>query len=451
MHRAVKRKKPRSPVRVITLGFSLLIALGTVLLCMPFATRSGQSAGVVTALFTATSATCVTGLIVEDTYLFWGPFGQAVILTLIQVGGLGFMMVAAGFSFVLRRRITMRERLLLGQSLNVEEMAGIVRLARGILAGTFAIETMGALILSIRFIRDFGLRGGIIKGVWTSVSAFCNAGFDLMGETGAYVSMGGYLGDPAVTLTISLLIILGGLGFYVWSDLVTCPKNGRFRLHTNLVLVTTGILLLVGMLGFLVLEWNNPQTLGEKGFFDRIMAAVFQSATVRTAGFDQLGQAALTSASQALSIVLMFIGGSPGSTAGGIKTTTLAVLVLTAFAPYRGRNRASAFGRTITQKSVTDALSILVSGIFIVIIGSFLVSMADGIAFDVALFECVSGFATVGLSLGVTPDLTAFSQLVLVLLMFTGRVGVMTVGVAALFRNGGESKMKMPDGKVMIG
>ena len=326
-----------------------------------------------------------------------------------------------------------------------------MRLARGILVGTFAIEAMGAVILAIRFARDFGLRGGIVKGIWTSVSAFCNAGFDLMGETGAFSSMAKYLGDPAVTLTISLLIILGGLGFYVWSDLVTCPKNRRYRLHTSLVLATTGILLLAGTLGFLAFEWNNPQTLGDKSVFDRIMAAVFHSSSVRTAGFDQMGQAGLTSASRALTILLMFIGGSPGSTAGGIKTTTLAVLVLTAVAPYRGRNQASAFGRTIAQKSVTDALSVLVTGLFLVICSSFLVSWADRLPFETALYECVSGFATVGLSLGVTPALSVFSKLVLVLLMFTGRVGVMTIGAAALFRSSGEGRIKEPEGRVMVG
>ena len=263
--------------------------------------------------------------------------------------------------------------------------------------------------------------------------------------------MAKYLGDPAVTLTISLLIILGGLGFYVWSDLVTCPKNRRYRLHTSLVLATTGILLLAGTLGFLAFEWNNPQTLGDKSVFDRIMAAVFHSSSVRTAGFDQMGQAGLTSASRALTILLMFIGGSPGSTAGGIKTTTLAVLVLTAVAPYRGRNQASAFGRTIAQKSVTDALSVLVTGLFLVICSSFLVSWADRLPFETAVYECVSGFATVGLSLGVTPALSVFSKLVLVLLMFTGRVGVMTIGAAALFRSSGEGRIKEPEGRVMVG
>lgn len=438
-------------MRVITLGFSLLIAVGTLLLCMPFATRSGQSAGLMTALFTATSASCVTGLVVEDTYLFWSPAGQAIILSLVQIGGLGFMMVAAGFSFVVRRRITLRERLLLGKSLNVDDMAGIVRLAKGILLGTFAIEGMGAVILSIRFARDFGLRGGIVKGVWTSVSAFCNAGFDLMGETGAYTSLAGYLGDPAVTLTVALLIILGGLGFYVWNDVVNCPQNGRYRLHTHLVLFTTVVLLLAGTIGFLVFEWNNPQTIGGKGVFSRVLASFFQSASLRTAGFDQMGQGGLTSASQALSVILMFVGGSPGSTAGGIKTTTLAVLILTAIAPYRGKDRADVFGRTITQRAVTDALSIFVAGIGVVICGTFLVSSADGLSFGAALYECMSGFATVGLSQGLTPTLSAFSQLVLVALMFMGRVGIMTIGAAALFRDGGEGKIKMPEGKIMIG
>lgn len=451
MRHTVRTKKPQSPVRIITLGFSLVIAFGTLLLCMPFATRSGQSAGLMTALFTATSATCVTGLVVEDTYLFWSPAGQAVILALIQVGGLGFMMVGAGFSLIVRRRITMRERVLLGKSLSVEELSGIVRLSRWILGGTFALEGIGALILSIRFARDFGVAGGIVKGVFTSVSAFCNAGFDLMGEVGEYASLIPYRGDPAVTLTVSLLIILGGLGFYVWNDVAHRPVNGRYRLHTHLVLSTTVILLAVGTVGFFAFERGNMQTMGRDGFFSQLLSAFFQSATVRTAGFDQLGQGSLTGASQALSALLMFVGGSPGSTAGGIKTTTLAVLVLTALAPYRGRTRARAFGRAISQKAVSDALSIFVMGIGVVTLGSFLVCTADGVGFSAALYECVSAFATVGLSVGITPGLSAFSQLVLVLLMFLGRVGIMTVGAAALLRSTGESKIRLPEGKIMIG
>lgn len=451
MPRLLKRKKPFHPVRVITLGFSALILLGTVLLAMPFATRSGQSAGLMTALFTSTSATCVTGLVVEDTWLFWSPAGQAVILALIQAGGLGFMMVAAGFSFLVGRRITIRERLLIGKSLNVDDLSGIVRLARGILLGTFAVEGIGAVLLSIRFARDFGLRGGIVRGVWTSVSAFCNAGFDLMGSQGAYSSLSAYLGDPAVTLTVSLLICIGGLGFYVWADIVRRPPNGRLRLHTHLVLATTAILLVVGAAGFCLLEWNNPQTLAGENPFSRVMAGLFQSASVRTAGFDQMGQGSLTAASRALTVILMFIGGSPGSTAGGVKTTTIAVLILTAVAPFRGKSRASVFGRTISQKAVADALSIFVVGIAVVICGSFAVSIADGLPFDAALFECTSGFATVGLSAGVTPGLSAFSQLVLICLMFLGRVGVMTIGIAALFRGTGEDKITLPEGKIMIG
>lgn len=446
-----RRKKAMDPMQIIVIGFSLLILLGTLLLMLPFATRSGESANPVTALFTATSATCVTGLIIEDTYVFWSPFGQAVILLLIQIGGLGFMMVAAGISIILGRRITMRERLLIGKSMNVDDLAGIVRLAKGVIIGTFSFEAAGALILAVRFSKDFGWRGGIIKGIWHSVSAFCNAGFDLMGQIEPFSGMAFYMRDPAVTLTICLLIIVGGLGFYVWSDIVTNPPNGKLKLHTKLVLVTTGVLLTVGTLAFFSFEYSNPATIGNESVGVKLMAAFFQSTTVRTAGFSQMAQDALTAPSRAMSDILMFIGGSPGSTAGGIKTTTLAVLTLTAIAPFRRKNSATAFGRRVPQRAVNDAISVFIIAIGVVLIGTFGVSLIDGVPYYEALFECISAFATVGLSRNLTPTLSVLSHLILVLLMFLGRVGIMTIGLAALLRDHSESKIILPEGKIIIG
>ncbi|NCB04912.1 MAG: Trk family potassium uptake protein [Clostridia bacterium] len=445
------RKKSMDPVQIIVIGFSLVILLGTLLLMMPFSTRSGESAGVVTSLFTATSATCVTGLVMEDTYTFWSPIGQSVILLLIQIGGLGFMMIAAGFSIMVGRRITMRERLLIGKSMNVDDLAGIVRLAKGVIIGTFSFEIAGALILALRFSKDFGWWDGLVKGIWHSVSAFCNAGFDLMGEVKPLSSLEVYLRDPAITLTISLLIIIGGLGFYVWSDIVSNPPNGKLRLHTKLVLTTTGLLLALGTVAFFMFEYHNPATIGNESTGVKLMASFFQSTTARTAGFNQMPQDALTSPSRAMTDILMFIGGSPGSTAGGIKTTTLAVLILAAIAPFKGKNNASAFGKRVPQRAVNDALSVFVIGIAAVTFGAFGVAVIDGVPYFEALFECISAFATVGLSRGLTPTLSVLSHLILIVLMFLGRVGIMTIGVAALLRDHTESKIILPEGKIMIG
>ena len=335
-----------APVRVMAVGFAAVILIGTLLLMLPFATRSGESAGAVTALFTATSATCVTGLVVEDTYLFWSPFGQAVILCLIQTGGLGFMTIAIALSLLLRRKISLRERRLVGTSLNMDGLSGMVRLVKRVLCGTLLFEGMGALILSVRFARDYGILGGIGRGIFHSVSAFCNAGFDILGDQGAYISLGGYTGDFVVTVTISLLIILGGLGFFVWSDIYSARDNkGRLHTQSKIVLRSTALLLLLGTVFFFIAEYENPQTMGNQGFFGRLLSAFFQSTTTRTAGFAQLNQAYLTGASKAMSVALMFVGGSPGSTAGGVKTVTLAVLLMAALSSLRGTYQTTVGGR----------------------------------------------------------------------------------------------------------
>lgn len=453
-HRIRQRRESArraAPVRVIVLGFILVILVGTVLLMLPISTRTGQSAGLMTSLFTATSATCVTGLVVQDTYLYWSPFGCTVILLLIQTGGLGFMTMATAFSLLLRRRISLRERLLMSTSLNMDGLSGMVRLMRRVLFGTFLFEGMGALILSVRFTRDYGLLGGVARGVFHSISAFCNAGFDLFGDRGAYSSLAAYSGDFVVTVTISLLIVLGGLGFFVWSDIYSVRDNGRLHTQTKIVLRATALLLLVGTVFFFFAEYNNPATLGGENLFTKVLSSLFQSVTTRTAGYAQMDQAALSGASKAMSVALMFVGGSPGSTAGGVKTVTLAVLLMASVSALRGTYQTTVNGRSISYKLVVDALSVFVFGIFFVCMGTFLVAAFDSVALSDALFECTSAFGTVGLTLGITPSLSPPSLLVLIALMFLGRVGIITIGVAAMMRGRQEAKIKYPEARVMIG
>lgn len=447
----IKQKRHLAPGKVIVIGFALVITIGTILLMLPISTLSGQSAGIMTSLFTATSATCVTGLVVVDTSLYWSHFGQVVILLLIQTGGLGFMMLATGFSLILRRRISMRERLLMSASLNLNDMSGMVRMAKRVLFGTFLFEGMGALILSARFMRDYGFFGGIWRGVFHAISAFCNAGFDILGDRGEFSSLGSYTGDFAITVTIALLIIVGGLGFFVWSDIYSTKERRRLHTHTKIVLEATAFLIVLGTLFFLACEWNNPATLGEQNWFSKVLSSFFQSVTTRTAGYAQIDQGSMTGASKGMSVILMFIGGSPGSTAGGIKTVTFAVLALAATSALRGTYRPTINGRTIGHRSVVDALSVFVFACTSVAAGTFLVSAFDGVSLSAALFECVSAFGTVGLTLGITPTLSVASQIVLAALMFIGRVGIITIGVAAVMRGKPDVKVKCPDAHVMIG
>ncbi len=454
MSKRKQRAKSQNPLRMIVYGFGILISLGTLLLMLPTATASGQSAGFLTALFTTTSASCVTGLVVQDTLTFWSGSGQLTILILIQIGGLGVMLSVATVMLALGRRITVKERLLISQSISMSEVSGIVRLAKQIIFGVVIFEGIGALLLTAAFVG-----GGtpfwqaLWKGIFHSISAFCNAGFDLMGD---FASFTGMRSNVAITLTLSALIILGGLGFYVWNDLwknATLSKSERHTLsiHTKVVLWTTALLIIGGTIGFMALEWNNPQTIGNDGTATKIMSSFFQSVTTRTAGFNQLDQASLTSGGNLLTQALMFIGGSPGSTAGGIKTTTFMILCTSVWAILRGKAGAVIGGRTIPPKTVSDASTIFFIGIVLVVMSTILISGFDGhITLRQALFESVSAFGTVGLSEGITPTLSAPSQVVLIVLMFLGRVGVMTFGLAALTGTPAERKMKPAEGKILI-
>nr|WP_297275752.1 potassium transporter TrkG [uncultured Agathobaculum sp.] len=454
--RHLGRRKSRRPAMhaamVIALGFLIIILTGAVLLTLPVSARSGEPTDFLDALFTATSATCVTGLVTVGTATHWSGFGQVVILLLIQIGGLGFMSLASIASFLTRRTITLRERMVMSAGLNLTENAGIVRLTRRVLLGTFAFEGAGAVLLATRFIPRVGLWQGIKMGVFHSVSAFCNAGFDLVGTPeNPFASLTGYADDLIVNLTIMALIVIGGLGFFVWGDIWDKRRFRRLRLHTKLVLVTTTLLLCAGFVLTLLFEWSNPQTLGAMPTQDKLLAAAFQSVTLRTAGFNTIDQAALTGPSQAVACLLMMIGGSPGSTAGGIKTVTAAVLVLSAISALRGRMTVSAFGRTIVSRSIMNAVTMMIVGGTLSLTGACVISYVESAPFGACLFEAVSAFATVGLSMGLTPTLHTLSHLILILLMYLGRVGVLTLGVAVLMRHREPPKMQYPDADVMVG
>ena len=445
------RKKHRlrlSPVRLIALGFFLVIFVGAGLLCLPIAYK-GEAPGFLNALFTSTSATCVTGLVVRDTYTGWTLFGQLVILFLIQLGGLGFMTVFTLISSALGRRMGLYDRKVLMQSAGNISLGGVGSLISRIIPFTFVFEGVGALLLAIRFVPEFGWGRGLYFSVFHAISAFCNAGFDLMGVRSPFSSLTAFVDDPIVTLTISALIVIGGLGFLVWRDLAA----NRFRwskcqMHTKLVLTTTGTLVLGGWLLFLGLERNaslEGLSIGEK-----LLASFFEAVTPRTAGFNTTDLNAMSESGNLLTNVLMLIGGSPGSTAGGIKTTTIAVLVLSVLASSKGYTRVNAFRYSIARDMLRQASSIVFIYLGMSLAATMALCVFDPITLKQAMFEVNSAIATVGLSLGITPALSAASRIVLIILMYAGRIGGLSF-VLLFSERRSEPPIDRPVGKLLIG
>ena len=447
-----ERRKPDHAARVLTGFFLLVIFLGSVLLSLPVSSRSGESCGAMTAVFTATSATCVTGLSLVDSYSQWSAFGQVVLLGLIQIGGLGYMAFVSVFYFLLRRRIGLRERLVLQQAMALDELEGVVRLVRLMLAGTFLVEGTGALILTLRFLMEYPLKKALWLGVFHAVSAFCNAGFDILGFITPGASLGAYQGDVVINLTLTALIVIGGLGFFVWNDLLMLrQKNHRLSVHTRLVLLTTGILLVGGTLAILALEWNNPATLGGLTVGKKILAAFFQSGTTRTAGFAAVDQGSLTGSGKLVSMLLMLVGGSSGSTAGGIKTVSVALLFLMSYSVLRNHKETVLFGRRIPQQQMASAASIalLVSGLGLM--GGMILSATNGLALSDCLYESISAICTVGLSTGITAGLNLGSKILLIVYMFFGRVGIMTISFAFMTKIPPDNAVRRPEARVLIG
>ena len=445
VHRNLDDKRI-SPTGIIVMGYLLIILIGTLILMLPVSSKSGETAGFLTSLFTATSATCVTGLTVVNTYSHWTLVGQVTIIALIQCGGLGFMAFATVFSLVLHRRISLRERLVMTQSFMVNEISGVVRLAKHILVRTLIAESIGAAILAIRFIPRFGVADGLFRSVFHSISAFCNAGFDIMGNG----SMIEYAGDPLVCLTLICLMVFGGLGFFVWEDLREHRSFKRLNLHSKLVILMTVLLLILGTALFFVFEYSNAETIGNMGFFEKLLAAFFQSSTTRTAGFYTIPQNGLTTASKLLSSVLMFIGGAPGSTAGGIKTVTLAVMLVTAYCVMRGRADITCFERKIPLRSIINAIALTMVALTLIFSSSAAIALLDGKDMADVVYETASAFSTTGLSTGITPTLHPISKIILICLMYFGRVGLLTISLGLLVRNK-ISKIGYPEGKIIIG
>ena len=445
------RPKSLSATKIIAIAFAAIIFLGACLLNLPAASRSGESSGFLTALFTATSATCVTGLVVQDTWLQWSGFGQCVILLLIQVGGLGFMSAATLLVFLLRKRIGLKQRLVMAQALSISDMDGIVRLQKTVLVGSFLVEGIGALILFARFLPEYGLGNALRWSVFHSVSAFCNAGFDIFGVLQPDAGLILFQSDPVVLLTLCCLIVIGGLGFLVWQEVQQKRSFRRLSVYARLVLLTTFALIVVGWIILCLLEWDNPRTLGPMSVGDKLLNGLFQSVTLRTAGFASIDQAGLTEGGKAVSIVWMLIGGSSGSTAGGLKTVSFVVLILFMAARARGRESVCVFRRTIPQGQVLDAMTIGIILIFLAIFGGIFISSTSDVSVTDGVFEAVSALATVGLTAGATRVMSVPAKLLIILYMYFGRVGVLTISLGFLAGNRAEERYRYAETKLLIG
>ena len=424
-------KSKLSHVQVIAFGYILMILLGALLLMLPISSVDGQSAPFQTACFTATSASCVTGLVLRDTATAWTPFGQVVILLLIQIGGLGFMTIATLFYLAAGKRMGLRKREIMVESINTTKIGGLMKLTKTILLGTLCFEGIGALLLAIRFVPQFGPGKGIWYSVFHAVSAFCNAGFDLLGVYEPFGSLVPYQSDWLVNLVVMALIVLGGLGFLVWEDLLRCGiRWKRYRLHTKLVLTTTAVLLFGGALLIWLFEANATGASLSQG--ERILTALFASVTARTAGFNTVDVAAMSDASKLLSILLMMIGGSPGSTAGGIKTTTVAVIALFTVASFRGESAPTVFGRRITEDTLRKSVNVLFFNFGLMLAAAIAICAMQPLPLVDVLYETSSAMGTVGITTGITRDLCAPAVWLVALLMYLGRVGSVTFAVALL-------------------
>ncbi|WP_242868905.1 TrkH family potassium uptake protein [Desulfotomaculum copahuensis] len=444
-HTGKKIKISLTPAQILVLGFAGVILAGALLLMLPVSTMPGRQTGFLTALFTATSAVCVTGLVVVDTGTHWTAFGQVVILVLIQVGGLGFMSMATLFFVFMGRRIGLRERLVIQESLNQVNVAGVVRLVRAVLIFTVITEGFFALVLAARWSFDYGWQRGLWLGVFHAVSAFNNAGIDIIG---GFRSLTGYVNDPVITLSVAFLIILGGLGFAVVLELYNFRRTRRLSVHARLVLRVTASLLLGGTVLFALLEWRN--VLGSLPLYGKLLASFFQAVVPRTAGFNSVDIAALGDATLFLMIILMFIGASPGSTGGGIKTTTFGVLGITVWSMAGGREDVELFRRRIPPWQVYKALTVFLLSVFLVVLVSLLLCITERSRFLEALFETTSAFGTVGLSMGLTPHLSPAGRVLIILTMFAGRLGPLTLAYALAQRRR-KSAVRYPEEKIMVG
>ena len=446
-----RRKVSMSATKLVALCFLGIILLGTGLLMLPVSSRSGEPCQFLPALFTATSATCVTGLTPFDTWTQWSGFGQVVLLCLIEIGGLGFMSAATLVIFLFRRKVGLRQRMLIAQALSLNEMDGVVRLQRMVIFGSLGFEAAGALILTLWFWPQYGFVRALRWGVFHSMSAFCNAGFDIFGSMEPGSSLLLFQNDPVVLLTLGALVVLGGLGFLVWQDIAEKRSWKKLSVYSRLVLLATASLIGTGWFFICLLEWNNPETLGNLSVGSKLLGGLFQSITLRTAGFDAINQAGLTQGGKAVSMVLMLIGGSSGSTAGGLKTVTFLVVLLFIWARARGRSNVSAFCRTIPQEQALNAMTISLMMVLLSVLGGIFVCATSPVSFTDGLFEAISALATVGLTAGATGLLSVPAKILIIIFMYFGRVGVLTISLGFLMGNQAVERFRYAETSLLIG
>ena len=438
-------KNNKSPFRIIIFGFLLVIFMGSFLLMLPVSTKTGECTPFLDALFTSTSAVCVTGLVIHDTATYWSNFGQSVIILLIQIGGLGVITVAGAFAILSGRKIGLMQRSTMQEAIAAPNVGGIVRRTGFILKTALAVELFGAVLLFPVFFREFGLLKGAWYSLFHSISAFCNAGFDLMGVKAPFSSLTDYADNPVISIVIALLIAIGGIGFLTWEDIRT---NGlhfqKSRMQSKVILTVTGALILIPTIYFFLFEFTQAP-MGE-----RVLLSFFQAVTPRTAGFNTADLTALSETGQFVIIILMLIGGSPGSTAGGMKTTTFAVLLANTLAVFRRREHPSFFNRRLSNEVVSQASTILIMYLVLFLTAGLVISRVENLPVLTCLFETASAIGTVGLSLGITPQLSSISHLLLIALMFFGRVGGLTLIFAALSHVQGNSA-RLPQERITVG
>lgn len=445
-----KPKRHLNQVQYIIVGFIIIIAFGTLLLMLPIASEDNTSSTFLDSMFTAVSSTCVTGLVTVDTSMHWSVFGQIVILCMIQIGGLGFMTIGVGLTIFLKRRISLRQRGLMQESVNALQIGGVVRLAKSIIKGTFIIEGVAALLLGIRFSFDFGFIKGMYYGIFHSVSAFCNAGFDLMGKSsGAFASLVDYRDDYFVTGIIMILIVVGGIGFIVWDDLRHKKLNfKKYLLHTKIVLVTTAVMLVGGCVVFWILE--NDGVLSGMNVAQKFNSSMFASVTARTAGFNTTDIGMYTDATKFFYMILMFIGGSPGSTAGGIKTVTVFVLAIYLISSLRGKASSEAFGRRISNETVKKASLVFLINMSVSLVAIIVIAANQQINIIDIMFEVFSAIGTVGLTSGITRELVTGSKIIIMFLMFCGRVGSLSFAMSFMEKQK-TAKVMLPEENINVG
>lgn len=444
------KKQKWSTTKIIAVGYVLVIAIGTILLMLPVSGRNHQPVPFMDAWFTATSATCVTGLVTHDTYTYWSSFGQVVLLILVQIGGMGFMTIAISAMTLTRKKIGLSQRLLMQESVGAPQVAGVVRMSRLILGGTVLFEGLGAVLLSFYYIPRLGLGKGLYFSLFHSISAFCNAGIDLMGYYQPSSSLTMAADSYLVGITIALLILIGGIGFLVWEDALHWKwRISRYRLHSKVVLAAAAVLVVGGTLLIFLFEYGKPSMEG-KNLGEQILCSFFQAVTPRTAGFNTMDLNRLTPSSQMLMVCFMFIGGSPGSTAGGIKTTTLTILLLTIWTEFKKRKDVELFKRRVEGEVIRHAACILMFYGSLAFLSSMVICALEGMGAKEVIFEVVSALCTVGLSLGITAEVGTISHVILILLMFIGRVGGITILIAFSSRLSAIPS-KLPAEKIAVG